>query len=211
MKTDKNAHQEELAVQRFQELQQAYAVLSDPQERAWYDSHKDSILRGGDGTDDASSYQGINIWPYFNSSCYKGYGDNPGHFPSSFAHQQKTQKHVVLYPPYSPPLPLTHHGLGGFYDVYKKLFKQLDEEEDTYSSEGGEHSEAPEFGDSQSPWADVNTFYNYWETFSTRKTFAWCDKYNITTAENRRIKRLMEQENKKERSKAKRSFNENLR
>jgi DnaJ-class molecular chaperone len=33
----------------FQEIQGAYAVLSDRQERSWYDSHREEILRGGDG------------------------------------------------------------------------------------------------------------------------------------------------------------------
>lgn len=28
-------------------IQQAYDVLSDPQERAWYDKHREAILRGG--------------------------------------------------------------------------------------------------------------------------------------------------------------------
>ncbi len=33
------------AKEAFQELQQAYEVLSDPQERAWYDAHREAILQ----------------------------------------------------------------------------------------------------------------------------------------------------------------------
>ena len=36
--------------ERFKEIQAAYAVLGDPHERRWYDSHREAILRGGDGT-----------------------------------------------------------------------------------------------------------------------------------------------------------------
>lgn len=42
---------------RFQALGNAYSVLSDPHERAWYDDHREEILRGeevgeGGGGDD---------------------------------------------------------------------------------------------------------------------------------------------------------------
>ena len=53
----------------------AYSVLSDPQERKWYDDHRESILRsGGDGTARQSGDDGedVDLWKYFNPSCYKG-------------------------------------------------------------------------------------------------------------------------------------------
>lgn len=57
---------------RFQELQHAYAVLSDPQERRWYDDHRDEILhperyaRGGDDSDeDAGRGRTVNLTKYF--------------------------------------------------------------------------------------------------------------------------------------------------
>ena len=46
---DKNPEDPEGAKETFQIIQQAYDVLSDPQERAWYDNHREEILRGGRG------------------------------------------------------------------------------------------------------------------------------------------------------------------
>lgn len=34
------------AKEQFQLIQQAYEVLNDPQERAWYDKHREQILKG---------------------------------------------------------------------------------------------------------------------------------------------------------------------
>ncbi|CAG8453653.1 23063_t:CDS:2 [Dentiscutata erythropus] len=42
---DKNHHRVAEATQQFALLQQAYEVLSDPNEREWYDNHRDAILR----------------------------------------------------------------------------------------------------------------------------------------------------------------------
>lgn len=44
---DKNMHRAEEATKQFQLLRAAFAVLSDPHERQWYDDHRDAILRGG--------------------------------------------------------------------------------------------------------------------------------------------------------------------
>jgi len=48
---DKNPDRVEEATRLFAELQNAYAVLSDPHERAWYDGHREQILREGTGVD----------------------------------------------------------------------------------------------------------------------------------------------------------------
>ena len=44
-----------MATERFKEVRHAYSILSDANERKWYDDHRDEILRGGDGTGDVSS------------------------------------------------------------------------------------------------------------------------------------------------------------
>ncbi|CAJ0751566.1 14449_t:CDS:2 [Entrophospora sp. SA101] len=45
---DKNHHRIEEATGQFSLLQEAYEVLSDPNERTWYDGHRDAILREGE-------------------------------------------------------------------------------------------------------------------------------------------------------------------
>ena len=44
---DKNLDNSDEAKKEFQLIQAAYEVLSDSQERAWYDKHRDAILLGG--------------------------------------------------------------------------------------------------------------------------------------------------------------------
>lgn len=67
----------------------------------------------------------------------------------------------------------------------------------------------PTFGDSESDYADeVHEFYAAWGAYSTRMTFVWVDKYDKNEAPNRRVMRLIEKENKKERDKNRRKRNE---
>lgn len=60
---------------RFQELQHAYAVLSDAHERRWYDDHRDEILnpsRYGDGdSDDEGRGRTVNLNHFFRYSWNK--------------------------------------------------------------------------------------------------------------------------------------------
>ncbi|KAG7237024.1 hypothetical protein INR49_032894 [Caranx melampygus] len=71
---DKNLDNAEEAAEQFKLIQAAYDVLSDPQERAWYDNHRDALLKGGlsgDYEDDS-----IDLLQYFTVTCYSGYGDD---------------------------------------------------------------------------------------------------------------------------------------
>ncbi|BES92797.1 unnamed protein product [Nesidiocoris tenuis] len=79
---DKNLENSDEAKDQFQLIQQAYEVLSDPQERAFYDKHKDSILRGGFDSD----YQdeSLNVFEYFTTSCFKGFGEDAKSFYSVY-------------------------------------------------------------------------------------------------------------------------------
>jgi DnaJ family protein A protein 5 len=61
------------ATERFKEISAAYTTLSDPQERKWYDEHRDSILRGGEAQDvDCYDSPLPDLWRYFDASCYSG-------------------------------------------------------------------------------------------------------------------------------------------
>ncbi|KAK1909941.1 hypothetical protein P3342_008113 [Pyrenophora teres f. teres] len=56
---DRNYGDVERATALFAEVRNAYEVLSDEQERAWYDAHEGTILRGGTGEEVAAdTWQG---------------------------------------------------------------------------------------------------------------------------------------------------------
>jgi len=52
-------------------------VLSDPNERSWYDNHKTQILNPNIGKEDLETMEvfGFNIWQYFTPK-YTGFGDD---------------------------------------------------------------------------------------------------------------------------------------
>ncbi|XP_015596605.1 dnaJ homolog subfamily C member 21 [Cephus cinctus] len=173
---DKNLSNPDEAKEQFQLVQQAWEVLSDPHERAWYDNHRDAILKGG--IDDNYKDDSIDLFQYFSSGCFKGYGDDDK----------------------------------GFYTVYRTVFEKLAAEDAEFSKEGDSDEEVPGFGDSTSSYEDVvHQFYSYWQSYSTKRSFAWLDPYDIRDTPNRRVLRLVEKENKKVRDKAKRERNEQVR
>ena len=75
----------------------------------------------------------------------------------------------------------------------------------------GSAAAMPAFGDAATPWVAVSGFYAAWTAFSTAKDFAWADEYNPASAPNRKVRRLMEDDNRKRRAKARREFNETVR
>lgn len=168
------------ATARFQEILRAYEVLSDPRERSWYDSHRSQILYSSASSSSAKNCDfDTNLWPFFSTSVYSGYGD--------------TGK--------------------GFFKVYGDLFQTLFQQDIAYAhSMGlGPVPEAPLIGNLKSPYVQVSAFYNYWLGFSTVKDFSWVDEYRVSAGPNRKSRRLMEEENKKLRKKAKREYNETVR
>ncbi|KAH8550662.1 hypothetical protein BGW37DRAFT_521329 [Umbelopsis sp. PMI_123] len=192
---DKNADRIEQATEHFALIQEAYEVLSDPQERAWYDGHRDAILRGEDAVGQKDSSAGTSVddlMRYFSVSQYHGYNDDPK----------------------------------GFYHVYRTLFQKLEDEEEQAVASGASddvHSftRYPSFGSSNTLFGDDNgylgygayakDFYNAWMTFSSAKSFSWADKWRLSEAPNRFVKRAMEKENRKARDTAKREYNDTVR
>ncbi|CAN8067281.1 unnamed protein product [Agarophyton chilense] len=175
---DKNPERQEQAEEVFKQIQNAYDVLSDPHERAWYDAHRDQILRGKDPNSEevqASSATEVNLFAYFSSSAWKGYD-----------------------------------GEGGFYDVFQTLFDQLWKEE-TATSEKQRAKPTHKFGNGDTPWEEVREFYQEWEPFSSSKSFGFADKWNLADAPNREYRRAMEKENKRQRAKLKKEFNNDVR
>jgi len=179
---DRNYGNVEDSTSQFAEVQSAYEVLSDAQERAWYDSHRDQILSGGEPDVEA---------PYQN-------------------HTKMTTSEDIfkLYSRFSGVMDYSKAPTG-FYAQLCALFGQLADEE--YASSGA-IDEYPTFGTAEDDYVTVvRPFYLYWGGFSTGKSFAWKDIHRCSEAPDRRVRRLMERGNKHARDEAIRDFNETVR
>eukprot|EP00548_Thalassiothrix_antarctica_P013545 CAMPEP_0194166784 /NCGR_PEP_ID=MMETSP0154-20130528/2297_1 /TAXON_ID=1049557 /ORGANISM="Thalassiothrix antarctica, Strain L6-D1" /LENGTH=416 /DNA_ID=CAMNT_0038877553 /DNA_START=12 /DNA_END=1262 /DNA_ORIENTATION=+ len=178
---DKNIGDEN-AAETFRLIQQAYECLSDPADRKWYDEHREAILRGWTANGTSLDVDILfDVVPFMYAGCYSGYDDE-----------------------------------NGFFGVYQTVFMKIHEaEKEGWVSEGNiddmPFAEIPiEFGFKNSDWDQVGAFYTAWESFSSCLAFAWADKYDIKDAGHRRIRRAMEDENKKVRRVAKRKYNEDV-
>ena len=185
---DRNYGNEGAATKTFAEVQAAYEVLSDPQERAWYDSHESAILRGDDrsGQDEAPTYSNVRITTAddlarmvrkFNSNVE--FSDAPS----------------------------------GFFGFIRETFDQLAKEEEIAAKwEKVDVPDYPSFGHKDDSDDDVvKRFYSAWSSFSTVKSFAWKDKYKLSDAPDRWFRRRMEKENKASRQEGIKEFNDAVR
>lgn len=101
----------------------------------------------------------------------------------------------------------------GFFGSLDITFGQLATEEAAACDWlGTEPVEYPPFGSADDSYESVaRPFYNAWSNFSTKKSFSWKDKYRLSDAPDRRVRRLMEKENKKFRDDGIRDFNDAVR
>lgn len=103
----------------------------------------------------------------------------------------------------------------GFYKVYADVFNKIYSNELSFARKLGlgidSVREAPALGNLKSDYAQVTAFYNYWLGFCTVMDFCWVDQYDVMAGPNRKVRRLMEEDNKKQRKKAKREYNDTVR
>lgn len=187
---DRNLNDVENATEKFALVQTAYEILSDPQERAWYDSHRDAILSGNDdvgASDDAGRHYNVRL--------------------------TSAEEIFSLMGRFNSSVPMTDSPTG-FFGILDAFFEQLAEEERAACEWEGQQlpAEYPAFGSAKDDYDSVaKPFYSSWSSFSTKKSFSWKDKYRLSEAPDRRIRRLMEKENKKLREEGIREFNDAVR
>lgn len=190
---DRNLGMEEDATVLFAKVQAAYDILSDPQERAYYDQYGSRKGPGG-----------------FNAGYEEEeYDDSPG---ARFTPTEQVRDWVKQTEQYQGATP---GGEPKFYKVAGEFFKKLDQEErDAHLKFDPLWEPYPSrFGNSKTNYEDDDLagFYNRWTSFSTRKTFSWFDKYDVRYAEDRRTRRAMDAANNRIRESEKRKFNDAVR
>ena len=184
---DRNYGDVDRATKLFAEVQTAYDVLSDPQERAWYDSHRDVLLRGDTGQGTGAEY--------------------------SYNIRLTSAKEVLKFMlKFSARIDFSD-APSGFYGGLNDFFTKLaDEEALACQWEDLDPVDYPSFGHKDDAYEDVvRPFYAAWNGFATRKTFSWKDEYRLSDASDRRIRRAMEKHNKSLRDDAIREFNDAVR
>ncbi len=189
---DRNSGDADGATERFQRVQAAYSVLSDPHERAWYDAHREAILSGarrggsaaaggtGDNPDEEPAEpEGIELWGYFSPAAFRGWDEGEAR---------------------------------SFYRVYAEAFASLADEESALR--GGDEARAradgpassaapPPFGGPSAGADEVDAFYRHWEAFHTRRVCACEDRYaaaQVAKAANKQQRKAMEAENRRRRA-----------
>lgn len=214
---DKNPDNVEEANRRFTKLQEAYEVLSDDTERAWYDQNRERLMAGGDEEEDEEEVDAK--YAFFRSGA-------PAPKPSSSAPGIGVA-HLLRF--FNPSLA---KDLGdsdsSFFGTYRRLFARIAEEDSIAAPYPGEEhagefaaperdemSTYPSFGYADTPYvggsAPVREFYQFWTHFSSRKSFAWKDLHDLRAAQDRRVKRLMEKDNRRSRAEARREYNDTIR
>jgi DnaJ homolog subfamily A member 5 len=185
---DRNFGNAEEATKLFAEVQSAFEVLSDAQERAWYDSHRNAFL--------GSSQPGQHV-------------DGEFFYNIRVTTADDVAKLMVKY-----------HGrvdysdsATGFYGGLREFFAELAKEEEVACKwENIAPLQYPDFGQKDDDYDDVvRPFYAAWSGFVTSKSFSWKDHFRPSDAPDRRVRRLMEKQNKGLREEAIRDFNDAVR
>lgn len=184
---DRNITTIKESTHNFAIVQHAYEVLSDKNERAWYDAHKNSILNHTQK--DNLGLTSVFLMTFF-TICFTNFGDDDHSFYVIYGQIFSLIETEEL--DYVDPNEMNNlndiTSFGGFRDTF-----------DGYIDHGYE-----------SPFT-LTQFYNKFATFTTKKTFAWHDLYRITDKDDRKTRRLMERDNKRARELGRKEYNDTIR
>ncbi|KAL8837375.1 MAG: hypothetical protein Q9170_002546 [Blastenia crenularia] len=183
---DRNHGNVEESTRLFAEIQSAYEVLSDPQERAWYDSHRNVILRGDE--------------------------EAQGHHYDHNVRVTTAEEITKMLPKLNVCRDFSDSRTS-FFSVLRDYFDTLAREEELACERQNIDPIAyPGFGSVHDHYDPaIRSFYSVWNNFATSKAFSWADTYRYSEAPDRRVRRLMEKENRRLREEAIREFNDAVR
>ncbi|CCH61968.1 hypothetical protein TBLA_0G00170 [Henningerozyma blattae CBS 6284] len=216
---DKNRENPEEATAIFSEIRAAYEVLSDPQERAWYDSHKQQILNDTPLEDEYevdSIVTGVTtdeVLMFFNSSLYTRIDDSPAGIYQIISKifsrlsndevnngKRLSLKNFDKYQDFNFEIDLIKNG---FENTCTSVIDRIKEDETYYF--------LPVFGCSNTDYDYLNVFYKRWSGFNTLKSFNWKDEYMYLPTYDRKTKREVHKRNEKSRQKARNEYNKTVR
>ena len=157
------------------DIQNAYATLNDAQERAWYDAHREQILRSGDEVVDREE-DDIDLYQYMSNKCFEGFEGDSGFFGVYFGVFEKLAA-----------------------DERAAVERRREAGDLTEDENENEEEAAPVFGYHDTRWEYVDGFYKYWSDFECQRQMAWADEHDLQEAPDvgRRVK--WEKENRKAR------------
>lgn len=203
----------------FSTIRAAYEVLSDPQERAWYDQHKKQILN--DEPIDDMEYEvdgtvtGITtdeILMFFNTSLYNRIDDSPaGIYQIIGRIFSRLAKDEVLngrklglknYDKYEDIGFENEINKNGFPNTCDRIVLETEKNPDCYLF--------PIFGRSITNYEYIKSFYKKWMSFNTLKSFSWKDEYMYSASYDRRTKREVNKRNEKARQNARNEYNKTV-
>lgn len=221
---DKNPDNIDEATEIFARVRAAYEVLSDAQERAWYDSHKQQILNddpigaNDDGTFEYevdASITGVTteeLLMFFNSALYTRLDDTPaGLYQIAGRVFAKLAKDEVVN---GRKLGLERFNLyqdDNFeQDINSLGYKRATKMHISNYKTCADRSLFPPFGESTTEYELLKDFYKKWSEFSTLKSFSWKDEYMYSKTYDRRTKREIKKRNDKARQQAKNEYNKTV-
>ena len=183
---DRNYGNVEETTRLFADVQSAYSVLSDPQERAWYDSHRNAFSQNEH--EPSEKYYEHNVRMTTTEDVLKVFARFNGRMGFS-------------------------DSASDFYSITRSTFDTLAKEEELACEwEGLDPVYYPSFGHAGGDYeASVRPFYAAWSNFATSKTFSWEDIYRYSEAPDRRIRRMMKKKNQRCRDDAIHKFNDSVR